>query len=178
MLHKKGDLTENKLILLYLLQQAGLPLQLDLITVLVTEQDWMYYFDMCQHPLDLSESGLIATRVLGGESFYIITPEGRESLTHFQSRIPFSIREKIDAYVRENHAELAAPTHIHATFHQREDGDFLIRLSLTEEDTHEIFSMALMARDRREAAQICQEFRKRGPSLYAQVVHQLTSGVD
>lgn len=178
MLHKKGDLTENKLILLYLLRQVGLPLQLDLMTVLVTEQDWMYYFDMRQHLFDLSESGLIVTRPMGGDTFYAITEAGRESLAMFQSMVPFSIREEIDAYVREHRAELAAPTHVHASFEERSDRSFLVRLTLTEEDMDEIFSMTLMAGDRREAAQICQEFKKNGPALYAQLVRQLTSAIN
>jgi cell division protein FtsB len=60
------------------------------------------YFNLQQTIAELTEAGLIHQETLRSTTYYMITPEGEETIGYFSSRISLAIRADIDAWLREN----------------------------------------------------------------------------
>ena len=173
-LHSKGDLTENKLILLYILYKMRMPLSLDQLTVLITEHDWMYYFDMRQLLIELYESGLIQDEHRDNMVLYHITTAGLDLLMPFRKRIPLPIREQIDRYIIDHRQELLEETHVLAQYSQDSSLEYPVQLKLIE-NAQIIFQMFIPTSSEEEAKGLCERFRREGAEVYARLVHELTA---
>lgn len=170
-LHRKDDLAENKLILLYALRRLGLSAGVPALSDLMAGRDWMNYFDMRQHLLELEEAGFLKTTE--SPERYALTGEGLSALELYRKRIPFSIRCQIDEYAREHGEVIARETEVRADFTQDSADEFPVSLSIYENGA-EIFRLRLVAPTREEARTLCDRFDAEGPRFYADLIHRLT----
>lgn len=168
-LHNKGDMTENKLILLYALRKLGMSAPMDALADLVLTRDWMNYFDMHQMLLELKEAGLIDERTPGT---YTLTTDGLQALENYKKRIPFSIRDQIADYCRLNGQRIAREADILADYQQDSSTEFPVELAILENGL-DVFRIKLVAPSREQAERVCARFRLEAADLYARLVHHL-----
>ena len=167
-LHDKNDLTENKLILLYLHRKMGMMLPLGHAVEFIVKKDWMNYFDLHQHMHDLCEAGFVSKQTDG----YLITASGISVADEFKKRIPFSIREAIDQYVQEQKKDIQTQMQIISDYSQDSSSEFPVTLQIHEHQI-QIFSLRLVASSREEAERLCKAFDKNAAQLYADMISNL-----
>ncbi len=167
-LHNKNDITENKLILLYLYRKMGMMLPLGSVLHLNESKDWMTYFDLHQHINDLVEAGFLSI----SEDGHLITAEGITVSDEFKKRIPFSIREHIDEYVRNRKQDIQTKMQIISDYSQDSSHEFPVVLKILEHQ-NEVFTLRLVATSREEAKNICNSFEKKAVQLYADLINTI-----
>jgi hypothetical protein len=169
--YRKESLADQKLILLYALRKLGLSAGVPTLCDLTAGRNWMNYFDMRQHLLELAEAGFLKTD--DSHERYALTGEGLSALELYKKRIPFSIRCQIDEYARQHGAAVVRNAEIHADFTQDSADEFPVSLSISENGV-EIFRLRLVATTREEARALCNQFDVEGPQIYADLIHRLT----
>ncbi len=173
MLHHKGNLTENKLLLLYALYKIRQQMTMDQLTVMCADLDLMYYFDMCQHLLELSEDGLIRIHNQDNLTFHEITPAGLEMVSLFKKQLSPALREKMDRYLMAQRQAFQQQMEVTASYTEDSPMEFPVTLRIRE-NAVELFHMELSVPTSSMAAQLCRVFRKDGPSIYADLIKRLT----
>jgi len=169
----KGNLTENRLILLQLSSRFSAGIEHDEVVQLNMQYDWMMYFDLEQGLLELCEEHLMALQELDGRRFYRTTAEGLNVLEMYRHRIPMSIRTAIDEFARSNAQRMERQMELFADYDCVSAIDYQVQLRINEY-FRPIFSMVISAPSEDYAKAICKRFKQCGPQLYAGVLAQLT----
>ena len=93
---------QYKLMVLYMLGKVDFSLTYAHLSDFILGRGYTDYFNLQQTIAELTEAGLIHQETLRSTTYYMITPEGEETIGYFSSRISLAIREDIDAWLREN----------------------------------------------------------------------------
>ena len=173
MLHHKENLTENKLLLLYALYKIRQQMTMDQLTVMCADLDLMYYFDMCQHLVELAEDGLIRIRTQDNLTFHEITPAGLEMVGLFKRQLSPALREKMDRDLMERRRAFQQQMEVTASYTEDSPAEFPVTLRIRE-NAVELFHMELSVPTSAMAAQLCRAFRQDGPAIYADLIKRLT----
>lgn len=169
-LHDKNNLTENKLILLYIAKKLGVKLSYDQFYLLVDKYKWMNYFDMRECIIDLCDAGFLSDE----DQCYTITADGLELLDIFKKSIVLSIRNTIDEYANNNRLKIKIDQQIFADYSQDSKNEYPVVFKIIENEM-EIFSTRLVASNAKEAKSLIREFKKKAPKIYANMIKELTS---
>lgn len=161
---------EDKLVLLSAMDRLGGCTEEQLLRFLV-ETNLMNQFQFFLALGGLKEAGFVReTRHLEG-TLLILTPQGRESVEMFASRIRASQQEKLEVnaptWKRRIRDELQMP----ASWKENENG-FSVTLRALESG-EEIFSMTLTAATKAQAKRFCDRWTEKAPFLYQTIMEQL-----
>lgn len=161
---------EDKLVLLCALDRLGGCTEEQLLRFVV-ETGLQSQFQFFLALAGLKEAGLVRqTRHLEG-TLLILTPQGRQSMELFASRIRASQQEKLKkhgaAWRRRVRDELQMP----ADWKQTDNG-FAVTLRALESG-EEIFSMTLTAATKAQAKRFCERWPERASYLYQTIMDQL-----
>ena len=161
---------EDKLVLLSALDRIGGCTQEQLLRFVVEtslQSQFQFYLALS----GLLEAGFVRrTQHLEG-TLLILTPEGRQSMEMFASRIRASKQEKLDlhckAWRRRVLDELSTP----AEYVQAGSG-FSVRLRALESG-EELFSMTLTAATKAQAKRFCERWPQEAAGIYQTVMDRL-----
>jgi hypothetical protein len=149
----------------------------DEIVKLNMAQEWVLYFDLEQFLLELCEGGYVRLRPRDNLRFYQISAQGLDVLGLYYKRIPLSVRTSIDHYVAGNTQRLEHDMEVYADYTQNSAIDYPVVLKLNEY-YKPLLSIHVDAADEASARHICKRFEELAPKLYAQLLSQLTQGLD
>ena len=169
-LHDKNNITENKLIVLYMLHKFKAPLTFEFMFDFISLKDWMTYFDMHQIMLDLTDEGLIKAE----DNQYETTLQGVNVLEEFRKRIPFSVRRDIENHAIIFRTPVLENMQIKADYEQDSQNEFPVTLEIFENKIR-VFSLKVVAASGREAEQICESFRSQAGVIYSTALSMLSS---
>ena len=161
---------EDKLVLLASLDRLGGCTQEQLLRFVVeTELQSQFQFYIALS--GLREAGFVReTQRLEGR-LLLLTPEGRQSLEMFGSRIRASQQQKLEdnsaAWRRRIREEQQMPAEWKET-----DAGFVVTLR-TVENGAEIFGLTLTAASKAQAKRFCERWRANAPFLYQTVIERL-----
>ena len=161
---------EDKLVLLCALDRLGGCTEEQLLRFVV-ETGLQSQFQFFLALSGLKEAGLVRqSRHLEG-TLLCLTPEGRQSMEMFASRIRASQQEKLDAHGpawrRRVHDELSTP----AQYAPAGNGYAVTLRAL--ESGEEIFSMTLTTATKVQAKRFCERWPRLAPKLYQQIMGEL-----
>ena len=160
---------EDKLILLSSLSRLGGCTEEQLLRFLA-ESALMNPFQFYLALGGLKEAGFIREARHMEGTLLFLTPQGRESVEMFASRIRASQQEKLDAHAAEwkqrIRDELQTPAE------KETDNGFSVTLRALESGA-EIFSMTLTAATKAQAKRFCERWPTRAPFLYQTIMEQL-----
>lgn len=88
------DINEVKILLCYLLKNAGKPLTLDSLNEILQKDGLVNYFEFAQSLHELALSGHVDLAQQDGAEYYSITKLGEATAATFERRLPLSVREK------------------------------------------------------------------------------------
>lgn len=158
-------LTLYKLIILYLLKQASLPLSRRRVCDFILEKGYTNYFILNQAIGELIEAGMIASRPINERPHLSLTEEGAQTLTFFQAEISDVTKEEIHAYLKENKLELLSEISVTANYDRSATGDFEAHLSAKERGIP-LIQITLSVPAEETAASICRNWREKSEEIY------------
>ena len=170
--------TENKLLLLYLINRMEFPMSRAQVTDFVREADFMDYYTLQQTLADMVESGhLDATEenaLDNSTTRYAVTGEGQTTLEYFEKHIAWSKREAIDRYITENRGKIKKDYENTATYFPNvENDEFRVKCGVYE-DERALLELFVSVDTREQAKLIQSNWRANASVLYQRIIEALT----
>ena len=130
---RRPSAEENKLVILLVLQNFGKMSDLQLLQYLVSN-DLMGYFDMMIALQALCAQGQCVRSDNPSGSDYTLTDAGREAITLFGGKVPFSVRERIASGAPLWRERIRTERETPAVYRQNPRGEYELQLSIMEQD--------------------------------------------
>lgn len=170
MVMRRSTPTENKLAVLYTLENLGACTSEQLLHFMV-ENDLMDYIELNISLAELRESNML--RKLPSEIGELFAPSssGRETLRLFETRIPHSRREKIDALADAWRERFRREKSVLADW-QEDDTGFTVRLRIMEHALT-LFDLQINVPSRTQAQEFCQRWNECADDVYGMMLRTL-----
>lgn len=170
---KKEKLAENKLIILYLLNNANCTLtNLQILRLLYDFEGFNYYY--FQHLLsDLVEKKYIFNYKQGEEWLYEITSEGREVLELTGNILPGIVKHKLDIITKEQLQTVQNEVAITAEYIPENDNEYITSCKISE--AHKVlFEINVYCASQEQAKKIADNWKNNASEIYPNVIKMLT----
>ncbi|MCX4312441.1 MAG: DUF4364 family protein [Clostridia bacterium] len=166
----------NKLIVLFVFDKMDIALDYNsIINICYTQNGWMLPL-YCMDTIDkLTKCNFIhkAERGKDRNKLYTMTPEGRECLANFYSRIPESLRQEISDYVKVNRMSYKRRQEYRHSYYKNKDGSYTVYLRI-EDPSSTLLEMRFVVANNSTAKYINENWEKRAASIYLMLHDQLT----
>lgn len=168
----QDPLTLYKLIVLYMLDKAKFELTRSQISSFILEKEYTNFITLQQVIFDLQDADLIKADTLGNRTYFSITPEGKDTLSYFGSRIGEAILHDIDTYFQEKHLELKSEASITANYYQIPSGEYEVELIAREKST-QLVNIKLSVPTEEMAGAVCDNWYDKNQQIYKYLVESL-----
>lgn len=162
---------EDKLVLLCALDRLGGCTEEQLLRFVVEtalQNQFQFYLALG----GLKEAGLVRESHHLEGTLLVLTPEGRQSMEMFASRIRASLQEKLEQYSPGWRRRIRDELQMPADWKENDGGGFTVTLRALESGA-EFFSMTLTAATKTQAKRFCERWPQRASYLYQTIMEQL-----
>ena len=171
-----SDSTDNKLVLLFVLETIEIPLaENSILDICSSRNNWINYMECKEILYNLLEVGFIYNIDQNGEEpRYNISYEGRNCLSHLYRRIPLALREEIKEFTKQNRLAFKRSQEYLADYEKMEDGSYNLKLRIRSPfDSEPMFNVEFRAPSRSSAINAVRLWREKAPSIYESVYETL-----
>ena len=163
---------KNKLTILYTLRAAKIRLSEEQLIRLANDLDLMDYFDITVNLHELAENNLIEPINTMNGVFYVITEIGSSTLDVFINDVPFSVREKLDAFMDANREKLKQDGRLFGEYMQVGEEQYRVTLRILD-DNIPAFEVSFFVASKSEADGFVKGWKKQAINVYRKVVEML-----
>ncbi len=172
------DETENKLILLFVLDKMEIPLTENSIMDITTSRNsWLSYMDCKDILWQLVKAKFVYYELNPNnkeDGLYSITAEGRDCLSHFFAKIPQSIREDIATFCKQNRINFKRAQEYVSVYHKNNDGFHTVVLRINSPKGFQpLLKIQLKVDSRRSAIGACKKWEEKAPIIYEKIIEDL-----
>lgn len=164
--------TEDKLIILYVLNKIKIGLSREQIADIIMQNLQINYFDIQILIDELIKEKLILVVSDDIPQKLAINVDGSKTVENLSYKIPDYTKELIDAYIKNNRNKITKETIPNSTYEEIAPGDFQVHLSLTENEMN-LLSISMSAPTEEDAIQICKNWKDNTQKIYASVIKDL-----
>ena len=165
--------TLYKIIILYMLEKVNFPLSNNQITNFFLDHGYTSYFHVQQTIHELLESKLIEEKKQGTSTCYQTTEEGRTTLSYFEKKISYEIREEINTYLKENDYEMRNANSIKAEYYRTPEQEYVVQCQVREKKTI-LINLELTVPTEDIAKSFCSHWTKKNQEIYAYLMETLS----
>ena len=167
-------LAENKVLILYILNQVPNGLSDDGLYKIISSINNVNYFYYKEVLTDLSDSKLVGmfTKDEEEESVLKITSEGKNALSLTIDVLPGILKLKADNVFQKEFSSIADETSIIAEFIPRSENDYTIKCRVIEKN-ETIFEVKTFAGSRERAKKIVDNWNKNANEIYPEILNLL-----
>ncbi len=159
------DFTNVSLTVLYLLQEAKVPLTIEQMSDALDSSDYTY-IEISVAVIDLTDKGLVQAFDTPMGCEYSITVNGRITLSHLKNDVRGSVRKKILSYVAEKSSELKLKSKVSTRITKLDNGCYQVHLRAFDKDML-MNDILLVAHDEEEAKFIASNWENRADEAIA-----------
>lgn len=164
-----------KLIILYILDRVSFPLTNTELTRLMVEKEYAPYLTINEALEDLIDDKYIDMEETHNSFLYSITPEGKETLSFFCSKISVAIRDEIDSYLSDQEYQLRELVSTTADYYESKKNEFVVDLRVVEHES-ELIHIDLLVTSAKEADVICSHWKDCSADVYSYLLTKLITG--
>ncbi|MGI5849259.1 MAG: DUF4364 family protein [Christensenellales bacterium] len=165
-------IAQNKLLILYLLKTINIQLSELQILRIVTENNWLNYFDLKECMFELIESNLVEQRETPNGTFYAVTDLGRTTLYYLEKELLNSQRKAIDEYCSKNRDDLRLETELFAEYIKIDEGEYKVMLKVLENQIP-VFELNLITYSQNSAEDFIKKWKHVAPKIYKNTYNSL-----
>lgn len=166
------ELSLNKLMVLFLIEKAGLPLSNTQISEFLLESGYTDYFSLQEYLGQMIEAGLLKSSKITSHTLYDITTVGRETLEFFQNHIPESTKDDMIIYLSNNKYDIRSKFEVVADYIPQKNGEYNVSCIAREDNTN-LIEINLKVSEKDEALKICDAWENNSHEIYKQLLHNL-----
>lgn len=162
------ELAQNKILLLYIINNSSIPLTNAQISEFVLENNYMNYFLIQQFLSELVESKFIEFSDLEKKETYSILQKGKITLKYFEDRIPEKVKNKIDTTLKEKELEYKKEAQVIGDYFKKNETEYIVNLKLIENGVS-LFNLCLNVVSKEQAKMICKEWKENPDLIYQDI---------
>ena len=170
------DSTENKLIMLFMLDKMEIPLtENNIIDICTSKNSWLEYMDCKDVLWQLQDVGFIYKTIDSEEeSRYNITIKGRNCLSEFYQKIRAHVREDITKFAKENRMSFKRSQEYVSKYTKNTDGSRTVVLKICDPlDSSHIFEVKIKVATRKQAVTMATKWKEQAPLIYEYLLENL-----
>lgn len=169
----KEQMAENRILILYILQELGLPVTALHLTEILANRAFMDYFTQQETIADLLETAMLREDTEDtGRKYYRITEEGIAAVSTLITLLPAPIKHNFDLHKPQIREMVKRDWEINATQHIDERDNHYVRCFVRDGDSF-LIDMKLLAGSKKLASEMCINWRKHTEQIYSKLIHQL-----
>ena len=169
----QGEMSVNKLIVLYVFDKMESPLSERTIVEMCTAgNNWLNYMDCMELLPKLLDDGFLCRVPSAEEDLDTITCDGRERLKSFYITIPKSVRDEISAFVKNNSGALRNRQECRSDYYQNVDGTYTVLLKILA-PVQPMLELKFVVPDRKTASHIYKNWESKASELYSAIYETL-----
>lgn len=161
-----------KLMIMYMLNRVDFPLSNNQISNFMLERQYTDYFTLQEIIHSLEEDDFVKSALYHNSTRYSLTDRGLETISIFSGKVPSSIREDIDNYLKDNKYELKCESETVSEYFKTDNGDYTARLRVNE-GSHTLIDLALSVPSEEEARAICSKWKQNNQAVYEFIMKTL-----
>jgi predicted transcriptional regulator len=169
---QEKSITQNKLVILYLLDSINIRLSELQIYRIVSEKNRINYFDLKECLFELAQNDMLEIHDTMNGKFYSITEIGRTTLSFFKKELRTSLRNELDAFCEENRSALQFETSLFADYIRLSDSEYRVTLKVLENE-NTIFEIDMTAYSKADAEKCIANWRKKATDIYKSTYNML-----
>lgn len=167
------ELAENKIILLYIINNLEAPVTNLLLTKIVLENKIMNYIFLQQYLEELCEGKLLEKIEYDDKLSYRISPSGQQSLEFFVSMIAAGTKSRIDEALANNKKSKKHESSILSDYVAINENEYLVNLKIVE-GTFTYIDLKLTVGTKNDAKKICNSWTQNSEKLYKKILSVIT----
>ena len=164
--------TLYKLIILYMLDQAGISLTNAQISDFILEMEYTNYFNIQSAITELEENNFISLETIRNSTHVHLTDEGKAVLGYCIQDISDAIKRDVKAYLEKNRAESMEETLVLADYYEAAKNEYTARC-IVKDGTSNAVEINLNVASEDEASTICAKWKEKSQEIYAYLIQQL-----
>ncbi|OPX43103.1 hypothetical protein CLHUN_30450 [Ruminiclostridium hungatei] len=167
------ELAENKLILLYIINNMEAPVSNLIITKVILENKLMNYIFLQQYLDELCDGKFLERLDVEDKKSYRISAAGRQGLDYFISLIPAGTKSRIDEALSDYKKRIKNETSVIADFVAVNENEYITTLKICE-GSFTFIDLKLTVGSRNDARNICNNWSMNSAALYKKIMSELT----
>jgi hypothetical protein len=140
---------------------------------IVSENNWLNYFDLKDCMFELMENRLVDQRDTPNGLFYSITDLGGETVFYLEKELPSSVRKAIDTYCQANRDDLRLETELFADYIKIDEGEYKVMLKVLENQVP-VFELNLVTYSQTSAETFIKKWKDVAPKIYKSTYDKLS----
>lgn len=166
--------SDIKLIILYIIENYGEPIDNGQITDVFMEYAFVDYFTMQKYLDELCETKLVDIDLKEGRlRQYILTKHGKEAYEAYIRKIPVSVREKLLGEIKAYKKKERRADDVVVSFRPQNELSYEAALSIREAG-FPLLDIRLSLGDKETAREACRRFRENPQETYDAILRILT----
>lgn len=165
-------LAENKVLILYLLNEINGDIIQDGLFKIVSSINDINYFYFKQLLTDLIESKLVGTYTKDNELVIKITSEGKNAFSLTKDVLPGILKLKADNIFKKELLSIEEESSVIAEFFPKSENDFTIKCKIVE-NNETVFEVKTFAGSREMAKRIVDNWNNNATTIYPQILNLL-----
>ncbi|MHB1315844.1 MAG: DUF4364 family protein [Christensenellales bacterium] len=129
------ELTEKKLLILYILKKLGFPATNLQLLRIAAEYKFMNYFELQEYIVELADCAFIDLHKKAYGDVYSIMPSGIDALEHFHKRIRLSFRLQIDDFIQSNAEKMKSEKQLITRIKENMPNEYMAECLIIENDS-------------------------------------------
>ncbi|WP_234119028.1 DUF4364 family protein [Clostridium hydrogenum] len=167
------ELAENKLLLLYILNELKFPISKNQLTEIILENNFMNYFILQQYILELISSNFVESVEQDGKNRISITASGIKVLNLFSNRLMDDKKSLVDKYINVNMNNIKNAISITADYTIENKNSYIVNLKAKESDIT-LIEVKLNVVSNKQARELCAKWKNSSSDLYTKIISLLT----
>jgi len=173
MFNENEQFTEDKLLLLFALNELNMPITGLYITDLMLEPGYMNYFSIQLALNELIEKENVeATPDNDGIPMYTITDKGRETLSQFSHLIPKCLESQYSQHISSERSKIKKQLEVNALYFVDTENNYYVRCFVRDKGTY-LIDLKLPASDKADAIEICKNWQNNSAAIYMKILNIL-----
>jgi len=168
---------QNKLILLYIIHKLALPVGYLQLIKIVLENRYMNYFQLQLSLNELERDGFLIKTVNGGRSAYKISESGTNTLNLLSSHLPAGIKASIEDMIKKKRKGIKEEIMVTADYIPLGETEYLVTCR-ADEDDFTLIKIEVAAGTKKDAKNICDNWKKHSHDIFAEIMESLSRNRD
>jgi len=172
----KDTAVVNKLILLYFMDKMDVAMtESSILKACYYENAWLEYVDCISTLHQLEENGFLFRTMHEKVSYFSITPDGRDCISNFYSRVASSIRTHIAEFVKENRLTIRRRQEYSTSYQLNPDRSYSVILKIVDptNPTRITMDLKFVVPNKQTAKAVAERWNTHAPKVYSMIYEQL-----
>lgn len=162
------SMEDIKLIILTVIDNFNMPITNAMIVDTVLEHSFAEYIDIMQYLHELTESKMVTYYFENDTRYYSLTEKGKDAVTFFSSKIPFTVRERLYETAKQNAKAFLNDEAVRADYEKANDFEYNVILRIVERGV-DMFFVKLTIGSESAAKAMCEGFKRDPQTLYTTI---------